>query len=581
MFKLCGHRCSFLRSPFSILNSAFSILSAFLILSSQFILGCASGEGIAPSGGPPDREAPVVRSNDPVDASTMFDDDRIEIEFSEGIDENGVRDEVVITPIPARSPTITVSGRTLRIDFQDDLVPDRTYAVTVGGGLKDYSGNRLGTPVTLRFSTGATIDSGRIGGVISGREGSDGNTFIFAWRMDDLGENPDLAATPPDFIAPVSDNGRFSLEGLPAGTYRIAGVDDTRRDREIDPGEDAVGIPSGTATIGAGESFDGEIAIRLPPAPPDELPVSLFTATGETRTRTLLRFSEPVDTSGLRAGTFTLTQGGRTITPQVVWRSAQAPANLLLHHETLDTEEQVTVEVRDLTDTAGNRVVDSTRVRRFSPVERVDTVGPILSFGNPFVRGISGGDTIRLVADEGVRLVAPDGGLVATDTAGTVVHRYRLQPVSPVEIRAIPVDTVLPRIEVVRLRIDAAAFADLLGNRGSGTVDTTTTVRPTPQLGTLTGRVVDSLHPGTPHVIVLTSEFGTVYRVELPGTGPWSIENIPSESYSLEAFRDDDRDGILDYGTLSPWTPGERVITWPGGIRVRPRWTTTDVNLQF
>ena len=582
MAVLLRSRLRLLTSSFSILHSQFSILSvAFLILNSQFITGCASGEGIPPSGGPPDREAPTVRSMTPADGSTMFDDDRIEIEFSEGIDESGAREEVVITPIPSRSPTVTVSGRRLRIDFQEDLLPDRTYAVTVGGGLRDFSGNRLGTPVTVRFSTGAIIDSGRIGGTISGRETAGGSVFVFAWRMDDRDEGGDLAAAPPDFIAPVSDNGRFSLEGLPAGTYRVIGVDDQRRDREVDPGEDAVGVPSDSVTIEAGESYARELSIRLPPAPPDLLPPSLFTASGDVRTRTLLRFSEPIDTAGLVVSAFTIQQGERTLTPESVWRSTQAPTNLILHHSPLDTENQVTVSVRDLTDTAGNPVVDSTRVRRFSPVERIDTVGPTITFASTFVRGISGSDTIRLAADEGVEIIRREEGLVASDTLGTAVHRYRLVSISPTLINAVPLDTVLPRISVIRLRIDRSAFGDLLGNRGSGVVDTTTSVRPTPQRGTLSGRVVDSLYPTTPHVILLTSEFGDVYRVQLPGTGPWSIENIPSDSYRLEAFRDEDGDDVLDYGSISPWRPGERTISYPGGIRVRPRWTTTDVNLEF
>ena len=113
------------------------------------LAACASGENIPPPGGPPDKEAPQVRETFPVDGEVNFDGKKVEITFNEYLRESGVSEELVITPIPERPPEIDWSGKTLEIRFRDPLLPNRTYAVTVGGGITDLSGNRLGSPVKM------------------------------------------------------------------------------------------------------------------------------------------------------------------------------------------------------------------------------------------------------------------------------------------------------------------------------------------------------------------------------------------------------------------------------------------------
>ena len=542
-------------------------------------IGCASGDSIPPQGGPPDKEAPLLEETSPVSGTVNFSDDRVELDFNESINPNDVRDQVIITPIPLRSPTISVSGSTVRIDFEGDLIPDRTYAITVGAGLRDLSGNRLGSPVTLRFATGPTIDSGRIAGSV--RFSGNRPPFVFAWQITDDPASRDVVNRPPDFIAPASDNGTFQLEGLPGGTYRVAAVDDVRRDRTIDPGDDAVGVGPDSIVIAEGSAYEGRIEITLPPAAPDLRAPSLYTASGLGTTRTLLRFSEPIDTTGLELSAFRLEQNGNTINTRALWRPHDAYSALQIEHAPLSGSGLVTVTTTGLRDTVGNRLVDSTRVAAFTPVDRADTSGPQAQLLLSRPDGLSMGDTLRVLLDEGVKLLKGNNLMTGRDSTGAILTRYRLKQISNNVLLAIPEDATSLRLNELRLQFKVEAVEDLQGNRGWRKVDTTVAIITVPQLGTLSGSVIDSLYPSTPHVIILRNALGVEYRIDIPGAGPWSIEDIPSDAYQLEAFRDNDRDGELDYGTLSPWLQGERSVRYSGGIRVRPRWTTTDVDVRF
>ncbi len=563
------------------MNARHDMRQLFLpILIASLLLGCASGEGIPPQGGPPDKTPPTLRETTPLDGSVNFDDDRVEISFDESIRGENLREQVIITPIPTRAPKISASGKTIRIDFPEDLLADRTYAITVGAGIQDLSGNRLGSPVTLRFATGPTIDSGRIAGSV--RFDGERTPFLFAWKIEEDPATTDVSTRPPDFIAPVADNGQFSLEGLPGGKYLVAAVDDRRADRAIDLAEDAVGIGPMEIEIGDGETYDGMISIVLPAAPNDITPPALYTASGLSRTRTLLRFSEPIDTAGLDPSSITLLQGTTTLRPTALWRPFDAAGALQIEHPPLTPGIPVTLTTARLRDTAGNPLVDSTSSTTFSPVDRVDTTGPrVATFLFPPKDGITPRDTLHVVLDERATLRSEFNLLSGRDSSGAIIHRYRLEQVNNTLLRAIPTDSAPIRLQRMRVQFERSGLEDSRGNVGIGTDDTTVAITISPQRGTLTGTIIDSLYPSTQHVIILRNSFGVEYRVTIPGTGKWSIENVPGDGYQLLAFRDEDRDREIDYGELNPWKPGEKVIYYPGGIRVRPRWTTTEVDFRF
>jgi hypothetical protein len=570
-------------TPTSIRISAASLLPLWypmLVVVVSILSSCASGQGIAPPGGPPDSTAPSILGTTPPNGATNVREGIVTIEFSEFVQESNVQRSVIITPIPRSQPEFDWSGRELSIEFTEPLMEDRTYAITFGADITDLAGNRLGTPLTLRFSTGAVIDSGRISGSITGGEGR--RVFVFAYRMDDTsggGFQPDSVR--PDFIAPVADNGRFSLEALPNGRYRLVAVADEAGDQLYSPGVDAYGLALQDVEITSQAVPVAGVPIRLRPAPLDIVAPTLFSASSLFRTRTQLRFNEPIDTSRLRPENFSITTADGAATIRSVWRSPGNWIALELEHSPLPEGVEATARAQNLVDTSGIALPDSASSVTFSVTDEVDSIPPALAFPPlDSLRPYSYPDSIQIVFTEGVELSSTEGLISIVDTTGSRIP-LRITRRTPTTLTATPRDTV--RISGrATMQMNLGNVSDLSGNRVDPLVRLPVTLAPSRQPGTMRGTISDAASPTASHVVMIRHRTtGATFRKTGVQSGPWEFTAIPEGEYDVSAFRDDDRDGEYDYGSLAPYQPAEEFLVWRSQVQVRPRWVTDKVDLVF
>lgn len=518
----------------------------------------------------------------PSDGTLRFTGEEVVIRFDEGLSETNPSEHVVVTPIPTLAPTVTADGSELKIRFREPLLKDRTYAVTVGAGLQDRAGNRIGRPTTIRFATGDRFDSGAISGRVDRLLGR--SPFVFAWA-DQYG-SPFAADTlrPPDMIAPVGDDGVYRLEGIPAGTYRLAVVDDVRRDRLFTPGTDAIGV--GPTGIDVENTPVGPFALILPPAPEDRTSPLLYRARPISTVRTDLQFSEPIDSSDRVPGSFSIEIADEgPIEIDEVWSSDGSVVSL--RHQPVLNGLPAIVRVGDIADTAGNRLADTTRSAPFTGTDRIDTSGPVIRLRLPSHDLLIVGRTFLIDTDEPSEHMAEFSDIGTVTLADTGSSESSILPIEQLSATSylvrIPPGT--KRGDARRLTINGARFIDRSGYAGTTTLDTIIAVVAEPQVGTVLGRLVDSTAPGARHIVIVTGELGDRFERIVEGEGSWEFADIPSGSYRLEAIRDVNGNGRLDYGVIDPtadtWEPAERSVQVPGGIRVRPRWTTTDTVIEF
>ena len=540
--------------------------------------------GTPPPGGPPDTTAPAIILTSPGNGITNFSGNSIRVRFDEYVNEGSVPQALVITPIPAKQPEFNWSGRTLDIEFQEPLLENRTYAITFGAGITDLSNNRLGRPFTLRFATGPQIDSGRIQGEVLGR--TTGRAFIFAYLIP--GDSTGFAAAfrpdsiRPDFIAPVADDGSFSLEGLPNGRFRLFAVVDDFGDQLFTPGQDAYGLSTGDVSVTSATAPVTGVGLRLRSAPDDLTAPSIYGASSLGSTRTEVRFSEPIDSAMLRRENFSITSNGAAVTINDIWRTAANRLSVQLTHSPLPTGAEATIRTTGLRDTAGNALPDTAASIGFTASAVRDSSPPsflppgIDSLSHPYVFP----DSIPVVFDEPVSAQSLEGALIFRDTAGPRA-RFDLRRVSPSEFVARPLDTLFRTARAI-IEIDLRRFTDEAGNRRDSTVTLVVAVAPPRQSGSLEGTLADSAAPTAPHVIIArAAATGQIYTLRGVRSGPWSLPTIPEGEYEVSAFRDSDNDGLYDFGSILPYRPAEAYIIWRGPVRVRPRWTTNKVDLVF
>jgi len=177
---------------------------------------------VAPSGGEADKIPAAVKSTSPPDRSINVSDPTIVFEFDDYIDRS-VRNSITIQPVTRFSSSY--GGDELSITLEDTLRPNTTYAITLGTDWRDLRGNTPPSATTIIFSTGPTLDSGKIVGNVSTSSAAD--LFVFAYAdAHQLDTSFTPVTTTPQYRMPVGSSGAFTIGGLRDGVYRMMAVRD-------------------------------------------------------------------------------------------------------------------------------------------------------------------------------------------------------------------------------------------------------------------------------------------------------------------------------------------------------------------
>lgn len=209
------------------------ILTAF---TAAFILSCAN---IArPTGGPVDTTPPVFVRSNPKPNQLNFNKNKIEIEFDEIIQIDKPSEKVIISPAQKEMPQIRTSGRKVIVELQDSLLPGTTYTIDFSDAISDNNEKNPLYNFSFSFSTGASIDTLQVGGVVLNAENLEPVTGMLVGLHSDLNDSA-FTKSPMQRIAKSDAYGRFTIKNIGEGTYRIFGLNDANRDYKFDnPSED-------------------------------------------------------------------------------------------------------------------------------------------------------------------------------------------------------------------------------------------------------------------------------------------------------------------------------------------------------
>jgi Bacterial Ig-like domain len=174
--------------------------------------GCA--KSAFPPGGPIDTVPPYILATVPADSSLRVSrTTSVGILFSEGVDHQTVRDGFRIYP-PAGRPRFDWSGRRLAVTWDRPLAESTTYIVLLSGSARDLRGVPMGKPLTILFSTGDSLDHGRIQGVLRAKTLPRGGIPIWAFP-ESLGMHPDSTQAMPSYATETDTGGVYALTGMP------------------------------------------------------------------------------------------------------------------------------------------------------------------------------------------------------------------------------------------------------------------------------------------------------------------------------------------------------------------------------
>lgn len=182
-----------------------------------------------PSGGPRDEDPPrFVRAN-PAPGSVNVDRDRITLYFDEIVNVKDAFSKVVISPPSAQVPRVSSQGHNVTVQFKDTLAKNTTYTIDFANSIGDNNESNKLQGFTYSFSTGPTIDTLQISGMVLSADALEPQQSMLVGVYSNLSDTV-FSTLPFERLAKTDDRGRFSIRGLAPGEYRIFALNDLDND---------------------------------------------------------------------------------------------------------------------------------------------------------------------------------------------------------------------------------------------------------------------------------------------------------------------------------------------------------------
>jgi hypothetical protein len=230
--------------------SAREFLTGFTLL---IILACARMG--SPPGGPEDKVAPKLLGTVPESLGVYPGWNRdVEFRFDEVVSEGsspnyglgtGDLEKLILVSPSSAVPVVHWKRDRIAVRPKEGWKPNRAYRIELLPGITDLRRNKLDTTTVLTFSTGGTMPTDTLRGL------------VIDWVSGHIARQALVELTLlPDSLTyrTVSDSGgRFVIGPLPHGDWSIVGVLDQNRNLRRDRREsyDSTQVAAGTATVPA------------------------------------------------------------------------------------------------------------------------------------------------------------------------------------------------------------------------------------------------------------------------------------------------------------------------------------------
>jgi hypothetical protein len=540
-----------------------------------FLLFVACAHQIPPGGGPDDKTPPAVSYTVPLRGAVgVSTTNAIVLVFSEWIQQQNVDKCVIMFPPPPAGIQVSVSGKKLTIKPRRALADSTTYHLSLNTSMQDLHGNSIGTPYDLFFSTGPTIDSGRVSGCVISQDGKLSQPKVALFPSARADSSDTVFFGMPSYLTQTDSGGTFSFDNIHRGTYDCIAFSDDNNNNKCDPGREQVYAPVKKHFV-----LDRVVG-----------PLSLYPIVCDTTTMHIVTLKpvSPVCMFGEWAGGSTL--------PPPVWDKSWCIASI---------ERSRTVPIAEYVPVAGSRrfylkLGDTLGLAPFKLIAGV--ISPLHAAAAVRQRdtirfnGVSASDTTAPIAKgsepQGVADLKP--AIKLTWSKPVAAHFTKWYCVDSLEDSTLLSVTpglsdttffslgraLAPDMKYT-IKFPDSAFSDICGNHPKDTAGIKIGFR------TMSGQeICFSLSGGVPCLkpdsqrTWLFMPVGGVKRYPAKDkSGQFRFDSIPAGKGTMGIFTDVNHDNRMTMGSLVPWTPPEPFRIFPDTIEARKNWDIEGVTL--
>ncbi len=540
------------------------------------LLACA--HQINPGGGPEDHTGPVIATTIPASGSTLVSrSGRITLIFSKWITPASALKCVSIQPAPAQGFSIHAYAKKIEIVLRKPLADSTTYHVVITSALQDLHGNALMNAYSLVFSTGPTLDSGRIAGCVidSATRAFQATVGLYSTKR---GANADtILFGAPDYLTQTDSSGFFSFLNIRRDTYRLVAFMDQNNNRRLDPG-----LERGFAPLHRDLSVTPlPDTVSLYPAYTDTTAPRLLSVKALSPKLILGKWAAPLDTQRFSEPAWQIERiDKKSKAPSVAdrqWLAGNRTRTVLTLDDTLSlTPYRVIYRFTRKTWMGTATVIDTITCNGSTTV---DTQRPAYLSATP-LSGLPIGAKLHLAFSKPVIFAARE---FLVDTMRGQIP-LRSVPGFTDSVEFTPEHHLLPGMRY-RLTLLQSSGRDLSGNmlkaRDSASGDTAATI-------TFSTIEADSLATALRGCApCLAREPRRVWRfLPLSGgtpaqsadsSGCFRFDSLPAGRGLIEYFTDINGNGSPDRGELYPFLAPEPFMVMPDTIEARARWEVDGV----
>lgn len=214
----------------------------FYLTSTSILWQCASIQ--SPSGGEKDLYPPKVLDTSPKQGAVNVNPSSIEIKFDEFFVLNNFSNELLISPPLNKKPFISQKGKSLILEFQEELKKDRTYTLNFGKGIADLHEGNVLENYTLVFSTGLELDSLSMTGLILPCPANElpNRLIVAAYEKNLFTKDSTIFLTKANYFSVPDEHGHFSIEKMKVGNYELIAFDDINANYQFDGLPEKIGF---------------------------------------------------------------------------------------------------------------------------------------------------------------------------------------------------------------------------------------------------------------------------------------------------------------------------------------------------
>lgn len=185
-----------------------------------------------PDGGWYDEVPPKVVGATPGERATKVNQQKMEIRFSEYIKVDNPTENIIFCPPQLEMPEIKATGKSVKIELKDTLMPNTTYTIDFSNAISDNNeGNPMGN-YTYVFSTGEQIDTLEVSGYVLEAETLEPVKGSLVGLYSNL-EDSAFTTQPMLRVGRTDGDGQFRIRGIAPGKYRIFSLMDSDGDYKL------------------------------------------------------------------------------------------------------------------------------------------------------------------------------------------------------------------------------------------------------------------------------------------------------------------------------------------------------------